>query len=59
MPTSPQPTATVEAPETEEAAIASMSDEQLAMLDPETLSDEELDELLIREITIDGMCGVY
>ena len=46
MPTSPQPTATVEAPETEEAAIASMS-------------DEELDELLIREITIDGMCGVY
>ena len=23
------------------------------------LTDEELDELLVREITIDGMCGVY
>ncbi len=23
------------------------------------LSDDELGELLIREITIDGMCGVY
>ena len=23
------------------------------------LSDEELGDLLIREITIDGMCGVY
>ena len=23
------------------------------------LSDEELDELLVREVTIDGMCGVY
>jgi mycofactocin precursor len=23
------------------------------------LSDEELGELLVREITIDGMCGVY
>jgi len=23
------------------------------------LNDEELGELLVREITIDGMCGVY
>ncbi len=23
------------------------------------LSDEELGELLVREVTIDGMCGVY
>lgn len=23
------------------------------------LSDEELGDLLVREITIDGMCGVY
>ena len=23
------------------------------------LTDEELGELLVREITIDGMCGVY
>jgi len=23
------------------------------------MSDEELGELLVREITIDGMCGVY
>jgi len=23
------------------------------------LSDDELGELLVREITIDGMCGVY
>ena len=23
------------------------------------MSDEELDQLLVREISIDGMCGVY
>jgi mycofactocin precursor len=26
---------------------------------PESDDDAELEELLIREITIDGMCGVY
>jgi mycofactocin precursor len=51
-----------------------MSAEQAAVLDepqvldePEIvdedfgadLSDEELGDLLVREITIDGMCGVY
>jgi mycofactocin precursor len=25
----------------------------------EALSDEEVDELLIEEVSIDGMCGVY
>ncbi len=25
----------------------------------DSVSDEQLEELLIREITIDGMCGVY
>jgi mycofactocin precursor len=27
--------------------------------DAETLSDDELDELLVEEVSIDGMCGVY
>ncbi|MDI3341151.1 MAG: mycofactocin precursor MftA [Sphaerobacter sp.] len=31
----------------------------LGVLDREDVTDEELEELLIREITIDGMCGVY
>jgi mycofactocin precursor len=25
----------------------------------ETLSDEDVDELLVEEVSIDGMCGVY
>jgi mycofactocin precursor len=25
----------------------------------EALSDEEVDELLVEEVSIDGMCGVY
>lgn len=33
---------------------------EAAALDPsEDEEDAELEELLIREITIDGMCGVY
>ena len=27
--------------------------------DIEELSDEDLDELLVEEVSIDGMCGVY
>jgi mycofactocin precursor len=27
--------------------------------DAEALSDDELDELLVEEVSIDGMCGVY
>jgi mycofactocin precursor len=27
--------------------------------DVEELSDEDLDELLVEEVSIDGMCGVY
>jgi mycofactocin precursor len=27
--------------------------------DAEALSDEDVDELLVEEISIDGMCGVY
>jgi mycofactocin precursor len=38
-----------------EEASASAGDEEFGA----ELSDEELGELLVREITIDGMCGVY
>jgi mycofactocin precursor len=27
--------------------------------DVEELSDEDIDELLVEEVSIDGMCGVY
>ena len=27
--------------------------------DVETLSEDEVDELLVEEVSIDGMCGVY
>ncbi len=27
--------------------------------DREELSDEDVDELLVEEVSIDGMCGVY
>ncbi|HTU38723.1 MAG TPA: mycofactocin precursor MftA [Acidimicrobiales bacterium] len=27
--------------------------------DVEDVSDEDLDELLVEEVSIDGMCGVY
>ncbi len=39
-----------------------MADADAAEVDEDfgaELSDEELGELLVREITIDGMCGVY
>ncbi len=44
-----------------------MSIPEAAVTEPEVededfgvqMSDEELGELLVREITIDGMCGVY
>jgi mycofactocin precursor len=26
---------------------------------PDELSDEDVDELLVEEVSIDGMCGVY
>jgi mycofactocin precursor len=33
--------------------------EDQEVLDTEALSDEEVDELLVEEVSIDGMCGVY
>jgi mycofactocin precursor len=27
--------------------------------DAEAMSDDEVDELLVEEVSIDGMCGVY
>jgi mycofactocin precursor len=36
--------------------------EEQEVLDPEALSDDDvddLDELLVEEVSIDGMCGVY
>jgi mycofactocin precursor len=29
------------------------------VLEPEALTDDDVDELLVEEISIDGMCGVY
>ena len=29
------------------------------MQDVEELSDDDVDELLVEEVSIDGMCGVY
>jgi mycofactocin precursor len=34
------------------------TDEQ-EVLDPEAQVDDEVDELLVEEVSIDGMCGVY
>lgn len=41
--------------DSESAVIPIESDEDFGA----DLDDEELGELLVREITIDGMCGVY
>jgi mycofactocin precursor len=35
-----------------------LADEQEAA-DAEELSEEDIDELLVEEVSIDGMCGVY
>jgi mycofactocin precursor len=35
-----------------------LSEDQEAQ-DTEALSDDEVDELLVEEVSIDGMCGVY
>jgi mycofactocin precursor len=35
-----------------------LAEEQEAV-DAEELSEEDLDELLVEEVSIDGMCGVY
>jgi mycofactocin precursor len=35
-----------------------LADEQEAV-DAEELSEEDIDELLVEEVSIDGMCGVY
>jgi mycofactocin precursor len=39
-----------------EAAVLS---EEVDVQDAELLSDDEVDELLVEEVSIDGMCGVY
>jgi mycofactocin precursor len=36
-----------------------LSTDEQEVLDPEALSDDEVDELLVEEVSIDGMCGVY
>jgi mycofactocin precursor len=33
--------------------------ENVEVQDVETPADEEVDELLVEEVSIDGMCGVY
>jgi mycofactocin precursor len=44
------------APELEEAVMLSEDQE---VRDAEELADDEIDELLVEEVSIDGMCGVY
>jgi mycofactocin precursor len=34
-------------------------DQEVQAQDAEALSDDEVDELLVEEVSIDGMCGVY
>jgi mycofactocin precursor len=36
-----------------------LSEDQEVVQDTEALSDDEVDELLVEEVSIDGMCGVY
>ncbi len=36
-----------------------MPSENVEVQDVETPADEEVDELLVEEVSIDGMCGVY
>jgi mycofactocin precursor len=40
-------------------ALESATADDTVTLEDELLSDEELENLLLLEITIDGMCGVY
>jgi mycofactocin precursor len=49
-------------PGTSAATLARMENETVAVVEPheiELVQDELLDELLVEEISIDGMCGVY
>ncbi len=36
-----------------------MLTEEQEVQDVEALGDDEVDELLVEEVSIDGMCGVY
>lgn len=36
-----------------------MLSEDQEVRDAEELADDEIDELLVEEVSIDGMCGVY
>jgi mycofactocin precursor len=38
---------------------AVMLSEDQEVRDAEELADDEIDELLVEEVSIDGMCGVY
>jgi mycofactocin precursor len=38
---------------------AGMLSENVEVTDVETPADDEVDELLVEEVSIDGMCGVY
>jgi mycofactocin precursor len=42
-----------------EASATASTSELVTESDESMLSDAELESLLLREITIDGMCGVY
>jgi mycofactocin precursor len=54
----PFSTAPADAVATAATAPVAAREAEVAELDPSE-DDAELEELLIREITIDGMCGVY
>jgi mycofactocin precursor len=36
-----------------------LAEDQDTTQDVEELSDEDVDDLLVEEVSIDGMCGVY
>ena len=56
--TMPRPTPERYAAAMDQRIIAHVTDEATPVV-PEQLVDELVDELLIEEISIDGMCGVY
>ena len=47
------------APALEEVVMLREGPDATVAEDREELSDEDVDELLVEEVSIDGMCGVY
>jgi mycofactocin precursor len=39
--------------------VGMLAEDQDTTQDVEELSDEDVDDLLVEEVSIDGMCGVY